>query len=1217
MQNIFIRNILYTVVCVIFVSLWGSCHPALAQDLDTEQPVLVNITRAVFPDPQELTVYDSIPAGPYRQGPLYYVLNFNEPVSGISSESFYVNTSQGCIVNANPSACARIDSVRTLSGSAGPSSQWVVSLDTLAHSGTVYILFQSNIQSVLDHAGNILDIENSNAVINGNTVSIAVSEYYIDTQPLVVESFGFNPDGSFGIIFNKTLSGDSNFFTSLLGQFSMKDISDNLNHVDLPIQSVASLIDSNTVIGIVISFISNTISELPKTLLQYRALPQLPQITNRAGVPTASFSVETRNIPNEEPESILCSPIESIQCITTLAPDAPFVDRVEYITQDGSAITNQTYRIGDAVYIRIHFSEILKVSPDFDAELSLYTGNPNGSIGLAYYQDSLSVPVVFLGQDNSAQRYTQAIIMKYIVQPGDLNPDLDVSNSILTMVSGIAEDIDEMGSTHTFGQDSSGNMIPIVIPSPYEPGSLSSTSEIVIDGSDTGTFVPTRITGVSIGQNNGTYNIGDMITIYVQFSNPIIVDVTGDSPVLVLNASSNAQAIYNPTLSDLQNGTLAFTYTVETGDVTDDLGYSYNNALIPRGSTINDAGNGSPVSLSLPDYNGNQSLAAQYAIRINTIASVDTTPPDPIDPTTINLSTSTITNDTTPTLYGFAGSAEPEAQLSIYNNNVVMCTTVVQPDGAWSCTVGHLVDGIHSLFVIQKDEFDNTSQPTPVSVTIDSQPPIQMTHDSTYPISGTHNNPKPYFYGSAGSAEGGGTVIVKRHSDGVQLCSTTVQSDGSWACRSEISLTGEVVVDMYQFDTALNASQPLSVDLFVQGSPTIQSLGKKIAHDPAAGDWFGSSVAIDGSIAVVGSYNDKVGTKNKQGSVSLLVQNLQTGGWDFFKKITSSDGAAVDYFGNSIALTGDTIAVGAFGANIGTKTDQGAVYIFEKNAGGNNSWGQVKKIYASDGFSYDYFGHTVSLQGDRLLVGANKAKIGNNNAQGAVYVYERNNGGLGNWGLVQKITLEIPQSNAFFGTSIDQFGDTIVVGAQGVENNRGAVFLYTKNTQSTTPWVLAKKITPADRSVGAGFGTSVSLQENYLVVGAPNTDQYRGSVYLFHFSMNDNTDWVQVKKYGSPQNQNQNDRYGARVMLRNGILYISSTGNNNFTGTIYRYAQDYNGPNTWGFIDFDVIDVPYTPGDQYGQYIHTDGVNLIVGVPLDDDTVGQDQGSVFLYSQGT
>jgi hypothetical protein len=123
------------------------------------------------------------------------------------------------------------------------------------------------------------------------------------------------------------------------------------------------------------------------------------------------------------------------------------------------------------------------------------------------------------------------------------------------------------------------------------------------------------------------------------------------------------------------------------------------------------------------------------------------------------------------------------------------------------------------------------------------------------------------------------------------------------------------------------------------------------------------------------------------------------------KKLTADDGATTDSFGNSVALSGDTLVVGASGADVGGKVDRGAAYVFERNRGGTDTWGKVKKLTASDGEAGDRFGSSVAISGETIVVGAPYVDeiVGIDSNRGRAYVYSRNAGGADNWGEIREV----------------------------------------------------------------------------------------------------------------------------------------------------------------------------------------------------------------------
>lgn len=117
--------------------------------------------------------------------------------------------------------------------------------------------------------------------------------------------------------------------------------------------------------------------------------------------------------------------------------------------------------------------------------------------------------------------------------------------------------------------------------------------------------------------------------------------------------------------------------------------------------------------------------------------------------------------------------------------------------------------------------------------------------------------------------------------------------------------------------------------------------------------------------------------------------------WGEVKKLTASDGAGGDSFGRSVGISSDTVVVGADFDDVGANDEQGSAYVFERNQGGVDNWGEVKHLIASVSTDSDLFGSSVAIGGDTIIVGAPGNDVPTLN-QGAAYAFQRDQGGAGN-----------------------------------------------------------------------------------------------------------------------------------------------------------------------------------------------------------------------------
>jgi len=258
------------------------------------------------------------------------------------------------------------------------------------------------------------------------------------------------------------------------------------------------------------------------------------------------------------------------------------------------------------------------------------------------------------------------------------------------------------------------------------------------------------------------------------------------------------------------------------------------------------------------------------------------------------------------------------------------------------------------------------------------------------------------------------------------------------------------------------------------------------ASDKATEDQFGGSVSIDGDYAIVGASGNS-GT----GAVYIYKRDASTGVWGSVQKIQASDKATSDYFGISVSIDGDYAIVGAFGDDSFT----GAIYIYKRNIS-TGVWGDEQKIYASDKASDDRFGESVSINGDYAIVGARNEDTGGSNA-GAAYIYKRN-ASTGVWGDEQKIQASDKASDDHFGGSVSINGDYSIVGARNEDtggSNAGAAYIYKRNG---TTWSQQQKIQASDKATNDQFGYSVSLNDTgHAIVGAYGDDSSTGAAYIY------------------------------------------------------------------------------------------------------------------------
>ena len=321
-----------------------------------------------------------------------------------------------------------------------------------------------------------------------------------------------------------------------------------------------------------------------------------------------------------------------------------------------------------------------------------------------------------------------------------------------------------------------------------------------------------------------------------------------------------------------------------------------------------------------------------------------------------------------------------------------------------------------------------------------------------------------------------------------------------------VAIDGETAVVGARYSNPFGFFEAGSAFLFMRDEGGVDAWGQAAELTPSdaeAGDEFGNSVAIDGETAVVGSVWDDHSGFYHPGSVYIYMQDQ--GGeneWGQVSKLTAEDADTSDEFGTSVAIIGDTIVVVALLDDHPGLFNSGSAYIFKRDPEETGVWAQVAKITASDAEAGDRFGASVSISGDTVVVGVAEY------AGESAYVFERNFGGPEAWGQVAKLTASDAASHDDFGYSVAIDGDTIVVGAQregpSGKGNAGAAYLFTSNEGGTGAWTEVAKLTAYDADEEDRFGISVAIRNNLVLVGANGDDHSdltgAGSAYLFQIT---------------------------------------------------------------------------------------------------------------------
>jgi hypothetical protein len=259
---------------------------------------------------------------------------------------------------------------------------------------------------------------------------------------------------------------------------------------------------------------------------------------------------------------------------------------------------------------------------------------------------------------------------------------------------------------------------------------------------------------------------------------------------------------------------------------------------------------------------------------------------------------------------------------------------------------------------------------------------------------------------------------------------------------------------------------------------TGNQLHKLMAADAQAGDFFGHSVAISGNIAIVGAVYEDTAASD---SGAVYVFDVTSG--NQLRKLTASDAQADDLFGISVALDGDMAIIGSY-LDDTNGSNSGGAYIFDVSTGN-----QLHKLLASDGQASDQLGRSVSISGNIAIAGSHTQDSAGSNA-GAAYVFNVTTGAQ-----LYKLTASDAQADDYFGHFVSISGENIVIGAYGEDSggtDSGAIYAFDASTGNEL-----HKLMMSDSQAGDGFGFSGSIDGVSIISGARLKGSNAGAAYIF------------------------------------------------------------------------------------------------------------------------
>ena len=295
---------------------------------------------------------------------------------------------------------------------------------------------------------------------------------------------------------------------------------------------------------------------------------------------------------------------------------------------------------------------------------------------------------------------------------------------------------------------------------------------------------------------------------------------------------------------------------------------------------------------------------------------------------------------------------------------------------------------------------------------------------------------------------------------------------------------------------------------------------KLTPSDGSGYESFGRPVSTSGDVLVVGAHGDD-DAGNLSGSA--YVYRFDGTNWIEEAKLTASDAAEFDHFGDAVSVSGEVIVVGAWhDDDAGEYSGSAYVYRFD-----GTNWVEEAKLTASDGTESDLFGTSVSVNEKLIVVGA----FNDDEWIGSAYVYRFDGA---SWVEEAKLT-----ASDYFGNSVSVSGEVIAVGGFLEEEHTGSAYVYRFDGAN---WVEEAKLTASDGAQGDYFGDSVSVSGDTVIVGASrDNDNARisGSAYIYRF---DGANWIEEAKLAA-SDAAEFDHFGCSVSVSGEVIAVGAVGN--------------------------------------------------------------------------
>ena len=350
----------------------------------------------------------------------------------------------------------------------------------------------------------------------------------------------------------------------------------------------------------------------------------------------------------------------------------------------------------------------------------------------------------------------------------------------------------------------------------------------------------------------------------------------------------------------------------------------------------------------------------------------------------------------------------------------------------------------------------------------------------------------------------------------------------------------------------------------------------------ADGEAAGFRVATDGETAVIGV---------SDGAVAVYRRGPD--GWTREADLRPAIGSDGGGFGWSVAADGDVVVVGAFREGGDLESPLGAVYVFERRGG---AWSQTARLAPSDLPSPRVFGRAVAAGGGRVFVSS--GRVQGSSEPDVVQVFERAGE---EWTLTRTILPPDPSHSLEFGGAVAVDGSRLVMGAMtgvGADAAAGVVYVYQLEGNTAAPVAVIAE--PAGLGSGSRFGSSVAVDGDQIVVGAPaavvNGARSVGAAFVFERASGG---WALAGHLDNPE-PTERDFFAESVGVDGPLVVVGSESEDRGRGAVFTFERQ---ADTWSPTG-PLVPEGLAPSSSFGSRLALSGGVLLIGAPYDGRGAG-------------